>query len=98
MSEDFNGFDEIHGVTDPSLNQKEVDNEKLKWERVDHLFHKVFVQNDDGKELLEHFKEAIMMTPAVTANATQFQAGIEEGKKEFVRQIILTIKRVEADT
>jgi len=36
------------------------------------------------------------MSPTVTPSSTPFQVGIEEGKKEFIRNIYLTIKSVEA--
>ena len=36
------------------------------------------------------------MSPTVTPFSTQFQCGIEEGKKEFIRNIYTTIKSIEA--
>lgn len=61
---------------------------------LDKLIHQVFDQNEQGKELLKIWKEALIMSPTVTANSTQFQCGIAEGKKEFIRNILLTIKSV----
>jgi len=83
------------GIIDPEelVRQKAADAEL--WNSLEQRIHKVFAQNDTGKELLEIWKEALIMNPTVTPHSTQFQAGIEEGKKEFIRNIYLTIKKVE---
>lgn len=59
------------------------------------LVHKIFAQNEDGRELLARWKEFLMMTPTVHAQATQFEAGIAEGHKECIRTIIHNIKMFE---
>lgn len=95
QSKEFNGFDLMGGIQDPlELAQARAESEEA-WNKVDQLIHAVFEQNPQGKELLETWREALIMTPTVTANSTQFQAGIEEGKKEMIRNICLTIKMVE---
>lgn len=80
-------------------NREEIDRnnaeQKAITEKHHQLIHQVFEQSSAGKELLTYWKETLMLTPTVTGNATQFQAGIEEGHKEFIRNIILTIKSVE---
>ena len=84
---EFNGFDELgvsHDEPQDPLSRK-----------LDHLIHSVFAQNDLGAELIATWQKALIMTPTVTPNSTQFQAGIEEGKKEFIRLILLTIQSVE---
>lgn len=95
--QEHNPFDNMGGIPDPEdLARSKAENDAL-WTKVDHLIHRVFKQNEAGRELLEVWKNALIMTPTVTPNSTQFQAGIEEGKKEFIRKIHLTIKNVEGN-
>lgn len=98
MNQEFNGFDQIGGIADPEELLKTKNEQENQWNRLNYLIHQVFAQNKLGAELLETWKEALIMNPTVTPNSTQFQAGIEEGKKEIIRNILLTIKKVEADT
>jgi hypothetical protein len=96
MNKEFNGFDAMGGVNDPAeLARIEAENEQM-WNKTDQIIHQVFEQHPQGKELLNIWKEALIMAPTVTPNSTQFEAGIAEGKKEFIRNICLTIKSVEA--
>ncbi len=93
--QEFNGFDQIGGIANPEeLARFEAENNAL-WVKVDQLIHRVFEQHGPGKELLEIWKETLIMSPTVTDHSTQFQAGIAEGKKEFIRNIYLTIKSIE---
>lgn len=96
MNKEFNGFDAMGGIADPKELARIEAQKKEMWNRIDQLIHQVFEQNPQGKELLATWKEALIMTPTVTPNSTQFQAGIAEGNKEFIRNICLTIKQVEA--
>jgi len=72
---------------------KPVKNESKEQLRRDYLVHRLFEQNEDGKELLTIWKEALMMTGL--SSDVPVQIGIGEGKKQFIRNIILTIRRVE---
>ena len=84
------------GIQDPEeLARIEAQKEEM-WNKIDQLIHRVFEQNAEGKELLSIWKEALIMNPTVTPNSTQFQAGIAEGNKEFIRNICLTIKSIES--
>ena len=95
-SNEFNGFDAMGGIQDPEeLARIEAQKEEM-WNKIDQLIHRVFEQNAEGKELLSIWKEALIMNPTVTPNSTQFQAGIAEGNKEFIRNICLTIKSIES--
>lgn len=94
---DFNGFDEIRGIDNPEELAHLEAQKKEMWNKLDQLIHRVFEQNPAGKELLEIWKEALIMQPTVTPNSTQFQAGIAEGNKEFIRNIYLTIASVESN-
>lgn len=83
------------GISDPKeVARAKAENEQL-WNKLEELIHKVFKQNKAGAELLETWKEVLIMRPTVTPCSTQFQAGIAEGNKEFIRNILLTIKKVE---
>lgn len=90
----FNGFDLIGGVADPEEVKRAQDQNEQMWNKTEQLIHQVFEQNPQGRELLAIWKEALIMTPTVTPNSTQFQVGIEEGKREFIRNIYLTVKSV----
>lgn len=84
------------GIGDPEELALIEAQKKEMWNKVDQLIHRVFEQNPQGKELLTIWKEALIMAPTVTPNSTQFQAGIAEGNKEFIRNICLTIKSIES--
>jgi len=96
QKQEFNGFDNMGGIADPqAVLNAQAQNEQM-WNELEQLIHQVFEQNPQGKQLLSIWKEALIMSPTVTPCSTQFQVGIEEGKKEFIRNIYLTIKSVEA--
>lgn len=71
------------------------DDDKQSFEKRDYLIHKVFSQTDAGVELLEHWKEALMMSPGAEPGAGLLEIGLTEGTKTFIRNIILTIRKVE---
>lgn len=96
--EQFNPIDALVGIQDPELIKKLKAEQEQLWNRVDYLIHRVFAQNKDGRELLETWQKALIMTPTVTEQSTQFQAGIEEGKKTFIRSIYLTIENIEGES
>lgn len=83
------------GIANPEEQNRINELNNAMWVKLDHLMHQVFEQNPQGKDLLNLWKEALIMDPTVTPNSTQFQAGIAEGKKEFIRNILLTINKVE---
>jgi len=83
---------------DGLLMQPDFDTQKkAQHERRDYLYHKVFLQNPDGAELLKIWDESLKMTPADHQGADLFNLGKSEGLKDFFRKIILTIKRVDID-
>lgn len=71
------------------------DEDKAQFERLDYLIHQVFKQNEAGAELLEIWKESLMMAPSVHGNENSLQIGLAEGRKSFIRDVILTIRKVE---
>jgi len=92
---DYNAFDNMAGIPDPNDVALQAAKDREKWDRMDYLIHKVFAQNEDGAALILQWKEALIMTPTVTENSTQFQAGMREGEKSFIRQILLTIENID---
>ena len=60
--------------------------------------HRLFVQNEEGAALLKAWKEKLIMIPTVTPNSTQFEAGIEEGFKSFIRMIVNQVEQFEQQT
>lgn len=91
------GFDQIGGIPNKEEVMKAQAENAAMWEKIENLVHQVFEQNPQGKELLSIWKEALIMNPTVTPNSTAFQAGIAEGNKEFIRNIYLTVKKVESN-
>ena len=61
------------------------------------LFHQTYVQNDAGALVLNIMIQKYLLKPTVTPNATQFDAGIREGRADIVRQILLNIEIAEGD-
>lgn len=89
------GFDEIGGIPDREELARIQAANSVMWNKLENLIHQVFEQNPQGKELLTIWKETLIMNPTVTPNSTAFQAGIAEGNKEFIRNIYLTVKKIE---
>lgn len=59
------------------------------------LIHRVFQQSEDGRKLLSKWKDEAVMIPSVLPHYTQFEAGIAEGVKHFIRNIIIQVESVE---
>jgi len=70
-------------------------NESEQHKRIDYLIHKVFAQSEDGRDLLTIWEESLKMRPCAPANAGLLEIGKNEGMKDFIRKIILTIRNVE---
>jgi hypothetical protein len=65
--------------------------------RSEVLIHKIFAQTDEGRELLKTFKRSLMIVPTDTGGNDLFSLGKEEGRKTFIRNILLTIERAEKE-
>lgn len=93
MIEQFNVLDT------EALSEEDIkalsENQQSAWDNANNLIHQVFKQNKQGAKLLKIWKETLIMVPTVSPNSTQFDAGIAEGKKTVVREILLAIKLVE---
>lgn len=51
------------------------------------LAYRLFVQSDDGAEFLRFLQDSFTALPVLTADSTQFGAGIREGQNTVVRYI-----------
>lgn len=71
------------------------DEDKKHFEKIDYLIHKVFAQSDEGRELLEIWQEHLLMSPTFQPSDNDLQIGYNEGVKSFIRNIILTLRKVE---
>lgn len=61
------------------------------------LLHKVFKQSEEGAELLAKWKDDLLMIPSVMPHYTAMEAGLMEGPKMFIRNIITQIESVEKE-
>lgn len=93
--EEFNGFDAITGLPDPAETERLQKEEEAKQNKMSYLLHQVFEQNKLGKELMTIWKDGLINMPSLDGNSTQFAAGLNEGEKRFVRNILLLLKQVE---
>ena len=72
-----------------------TDEDKAHFDRLDYLIHKVFAQSDDGAELLEYWKEHLLMAAGAEPTDNDITIGMREGTRRFIRNIILTVRKVE---
>ena len=85
----------LEAYVDEGLEQKEVFDRLVEANNIS--IHKVFVQNKDGAALLAKWKDELIMQPSILPHYTQFEAGIAEGVKTFIRNIIIQSESVEKD-
>lgn len=92
---DNNPFDNIGLNLDPEELTKEQTEQESKHNKLDYLIHQTFAQTESGVELLKLWEEALIISPGASPNMDQIQVGIIEGRKSMIRNIILTIRKVE---
>ena len=85
-----NGFDDLLAEAF-GMPQQETEEGK----RIDYLIHSTFKQNESGQELLKLWKNALIMQSTAQPGMDNIDIGINEGVKTFIRNILLTIERVE---
>lgn len=85
----------IESYVDEGLNQQQKFKDLMEKNNI--LLHKVFVQTDAGVELLNKWRDSLIMTPTLAAESTQFEAGLNEGEKRFIRNLITSIQSVESN-
>lgn len=91
-----NFFDDLNPISVEEAMKQHKDG-KVKAERLDYLIHKTFAQNEHGVELLDLWKESLIMSSTADEGQDMIGIGIKEGMNRFIRGILLTIKRVEED-
>jgi len=96
MIEERNFFDDLNPIKLEEAIKFQKDAEE-KGKRIDYLIHKTFSQNENGKELLEIWKESLIMSSTAEEGSDLVAIGIKEGMNRFIRGIILTINRVETE-
>lgn len=79
-----------------SLDGKETYATKFKEQedKINGMIHRVFT-SDEGKKLLEYWVNEFVLVPSIQPQFTQFEAGLTEGGKNFVRRILLAIHKAE---
>ena len=93
--QEHNPYDEIGLNLDPEEIAKHKREQSVLHERLDLLIHRTFAQTEAGVELMKLWQESLLMAPGLQPGMCDKEAGIIEGKKSFIRNIILTIRRVE---
>ena len=83
----------IDSFVDEGIKQAESFNKLAEESAV--LLHRVFVQTPEGVQLLEKWKNDLIMIPTILPESSQFGAGLTEGGKMFVRNIITQVQSVE---
>ena len=84
---------DIDSFIDQGIKQRDAFNKLADESAV--LLHRVFVQTPEGVQLLEKWKNDLVMMPSILPESTQFGAGLTEGAKMFVRNIITQVQSVE---
>lgn len=92
--EEFNAFDAL-GFSDIEEAKKAIAEQQKKGEKLDHLIHQAFSQNPAGAELLAMWGETLLMIPSANPGDDLLAIGQTEGLKQFIRNIILTVEKVE---
>ncbi len=92
--DEHNFFDDLNPISFEDALRFQRDAED-KGRKIDYLIHKTFAQSDSGSELLEVWKESLIMASTAEEGSDLVSIGIKEGMNRFIRGIILTIKRVE---
>ena len=95
MKEKSNFYDDLHPF-DAEGAKEYAEKQKSLGESLAYLMHRVFVQNEDGAKLLARWTEITLMTEVVAPGIDLGQIGKREGYNMFVREIIRSVKQVEA--
>lgn len=95
MSKQHNYFDEI--LPETKIDTKAQVEIAAKHQRLDYLIHQVFEQSPEGKELINIWKESLLMNPTAEDGMDMIAVGIREGQKRMIRGIVLTIQRVKGE-
>ena len=64
---------------------------------LDYLIHKVLAQNESGVELLKLWEKALILEPTARPGDDLLTVGINEGTKNLIRNILITVNKVEQE-
>ncbi len=92
--EPSNPYDELFTI-DVEADKKALADQKAAGEKIDQLIHQAFSQNEAGAELINLWTETLIMSPTAQPGQDLIEIGINEGIKQFIRNIRLTIQKVE---
>lgn len=88
-----NPYDNMTGiVATPEEAEKLNKENEAKYNRLDYLVHQTFNQTDSGRELLSLWQEEALMQPI--NGIDEYSRGKSEGMKQFIRNVIITVRRV----
>lgn len=92
--DEHNPFDALGFNTDPDEIKRQRQQAELDGEHLDNLIHRTFCQNEAGAELLKKWRDSLVKIPTANAGDDLLAIGINEGVKSFIRNIIITIDKV----
>lgn len=72
-----------------------TDQQKEQFNKLDYLIHRTFAETESGRELLELWEDVLLLNPTAEPGDDLLRIGLSEGQKSFIRNIILTIRKVE---
>jgi len=90
-----NPFDDMGLDLDPVEIERYRKEQEELYNRIDQLIHRTFAQTEAGMELLELWTESLKISPGARPGMDNIEIGIIEGQKSFIRNIIITIKKVD---
>lgn len=94
---DKNQYDGITAYDVEEANKQRTEDE-AKGNKIDYLIHRVFAQSEEGRELLEKWEGALILEPTANPGDDMITIGINEGLKRFIRNIKLTVRKVEGES
>jgi hypothetical protein len=75
-----------------------TDDQLKQFQKLDYLIHQTFYQNEAGRELLDLWvTNALIKTPTAMVGMSELEIGIAEGQKTFIRNLLLTVDKVNND-
>ena len=90
-------FDDLGIDFDPEEMERYQKEQEELYNKIDQLIHMTFAQTEAGAELLALWTDSLIMSPGARPGMDNVEIGMVEGQKSFIRNIIITIKKVEND-
>lgn len=89
-----NFFDNLQPFDEDEA-KKYMEAQQKAGESLSYLVHRIFAQTEDGRELLQRWREQMEMLAVVEPGIDMGEIGAREGYNRFIRAIIRSIKQVE---